>query len=57
MEVPEAADVPTSYAGTPLEQSEDAELAQAWIDLVISDDGQAGARGGRVHRPVSGRAR
>lgn len=40
VEVPEAADVPTTYAVTSLEQSTDAELAQAWIDLLVSDDGR-----------------
>ena len=40
VEVPEAADVPTTYAVAALEQSADGELAQAWIDLLVSDDGR-----------------
>ena len=35
-----AADQLTSYFMTTLEQSEDSELAQEWIDLVLSDQGQ-----------------
>jgi molybdate transport system substrate-binding protein len=40
VEVPEAAGVPTTYAVAALEQSSDGELAQAWIDLLVSDEGR-----------------
>lgn len=40
VEVPEAAGVPTTYAVATLEQSADGELAQAWIDLLVSEDGR-----------------
>ena len=41
IEIADAADQPTSYFLAPLAQSEDGELAQEWIDLVLSDEGQA----------------
>ena len=41
IEIADAADQPTSYFLAPLTQSEDGELAQEWIDLVMSDAGQA----------------
>jgi len=41
VEIPDAAEQPTSYVVTTLTQSEDGELAQEWVDLVTSDDGRA----------------
>ena len=41
VEIPDAAEQPTSYVVTPLTQSEDGELAQEWVDLVTSDEGRA----------------
>ncbi len=38
-----------------LEQSEDADLARAWVDHVCREEGQIGARRRRVHRAVSRR--
>lgn len=40
IDIPGAADEPTSYPIGVLEQSEDAEAAQAFVDLVLSDYGQ-----------------
>ena len=40
IEIPGAESQLTSYFATTLEQSEDADLAQAWVDLVLSDEGQ-----------------
>jgi molybdate transport system substrate-binding protein len=40
IEIPGVESQPTSYFATTLEQSEDADLAQAWVDLVLSDEGQ-----------------
>jgi molybdate transport system substrate-binding protein len=40
VEVPEAADVETTYAVATLEQSGDGDLAQAWVELLHSDEGQ-----------------
>lgn len=40
VEVPEAAAVPTTYAVATLEQSPDGELGQAWVDLLLSDEGR-----------------
>lgn len=40
LEIPGAESQLTSYVVAPLEQSEDADLAQAWIDLVASEEGQ-----------------
>ena len=41
IEVPGAEKEPTTYFTTTLEQSEDADLAQAWVDLMTSDEGRA----------------
>ena len=41
VEIADAADQPTSYFLATLAQSEDGDLAQEWIDLVMSDAGQA----------------
>ena len=41
VEIADAADQPTSYFLATLAQSEDGDLAQDWIDLVMSDAGQA----------------
>jgi molybdate transport system substrate-binding protein len=38
--IPGAESELTTYFITTLEQSEDADLAQAWVDLVLSDEGQ-----------------
>ena len=40
VEVPEAADVLTTYGIATLQQSPDADLAQAWVDLLLSDEGR-----------------
>jgi molybdate transport system substrate-binding protein len=40
IEIPGAESQLTSYFITTLEQSEDAELAQEWVDLVLSDEGR-----------------
>lgn len=40
-EVPGAEDALTSYYLAPLEQAEDPALAQAWVDLVLSDEGRS----------------
>jgi len=40
IEIPGAESQLTSYFVTSLEQSEDSELAQAWVDLVLSDEGR-----------------
>ncbi|GAA1918010.1 molybdate ABC transporter substrate-binding protein [Nocardioides lentus] len=40
IEVPEAADLPTTYPIAVLEQAEEPELAQAFVDLVTSQEGQ-----------------
>jgi molybdate transport system substrate-binding protein len=39
--IADAADKPTSYFLATLTQSEDGDLAQEWIDMVMSDEGQA----------------
>lgn len=41
IEIDDAAEHPTSYFIAPLTQSEDGDLARAWVDMVMSDDGQA----------------
>ena len=41
VEIADAADQPTSYYLATLAQSEDGDLAQEWIDMVMSDEGQA----------------
>jgi len=41
IEIPGAESQLTSYFVTGLEQSEDGDLAQAWVDLVLSDEGRA----------------
>jgi molybdate transport system substrate-binding protein len=41
IEIADAADQPTSYFLATLTQSEDGDLAQEWIDMVMSDEGQA----------------
>ncbi len=41
VEVPGADDQPTSYYLGVTEQAADPELAQAWVDLVLSDEGRA----------------
>ena len=41
VEIPGAEEELTTYFTTTLEQSEDADLARAWVDLVTSEDGQA----------------
>jgi molybdate transport system substrate-binding protein len=41
VEIADAADQPTSYFLAPLAQSEDGDLAQEWIDMMMSDEGQA----------------
>ena len=50
IEIPGAEDQLTSYFIATLEQSEDSDLAQEWVDLVLSDEGQAGARGSRLRQ-------
>lgn len=40
IEIPGAEEQLTAYFTAALEQSEDADLAQAWVDYVLSDDGQ-----------------
>ncbi|WP_107771275.1 molybdate ABC transporter substrate-binding protein [Nocardioides sediminis] len=40
VEVPEAAEVETTYAVATLEQSVDGDLARAWVDLLLSDEGR-----------------
>jgi molybdate transport system substrate-binding protein len=40
IEIPGAADQPTAYSLTTLDQAEDDELAREWIDLVLSADGR-----------------
>ena len=40
IEIPGAESQLTSYFVTTLEQSEDSDLAQEWVDLVLSDEGQ-----------------
>jgi molybdate transport system substrate-binding protein len=41
VDIPDATDRPTSYYVATLAQSEDDDLAQEWIDMVMSDEGQA----------------
>ena len=41
VEIPDAADQPTSYLLAPLAQAADGELATEWVDLVLSDEGRA----------------
>jgi molybdate transport system substrate-binding protein len=41
IEIDDAAERPTSYFIAPLTQSEDGDLARAWVDMVMSDDGRA----------------
>ena len=41
VEIPGAEEELTTYFTTTLEQSEDADLARAWVDLATSEDGQA----------------
>ncbi len=41
VEIADAADQPTSYYLATLAQSEDGDLAQEWVDMVMSDEGQA----------------
>ena len=41
VEIADAADQPTSYYLATLTQSEDGDLAQEWVDMVMSDQGQA----------------
>ena len=41
VEIPGAEEELTTYFTTKLEQSEDPDLAQAWVDLVTSEDGKA----------------
>jgi molybdate transport system substrate-binding protein len=41
IEIADAADQPTSYFIATLAQSEDGDLAQEWIDMVMSDKGQS----------------
>jgi molybdate transport system substrate-binding protein len=40
VEVPEAADAVTTYAVATLEQGADDDLARAWVDLLLSDEGR-----------------
>lgn len=40
VEIPGAEEQPTSYLVTTLEQSEDPDLARAWVDLVTSEEGR-----------------
>ncbi len=40
VEIPGADDQPTSYLTTTLEQSKDADLAQKWVDYMLSDEGR-----------------
>lgn len=40
VEIPEAADVVTTYDVTTLEQAGDPDLARAWVDLLLSDAGR-----------------
>ncbi len=40
VEIPGAGEQLTSYVVAPLQQSEDADLAQAWVDLVTSEAGR-----------------
>jgi molybdate transport system substrate-binding protein len=42
--LPEAADVSTTYDLTTLQQAGDDALAQAWVDLVLSDEGRRALR-------------
>ena len=39
--IPGADSEPTSYFTTVLDQSQDADLAQEWVDFVVSEDGRA----------------
>ena len=41
IEIPGAEEQLTAYFATTLEQAGDADLAQAWVDYVLSDDGRA----------------
>ena len=41
VEIPEAEEELTTYFTTTLEQSDDTDLAQAWVDLVTSEEGRA----------------
>ena len=41
VEIPDAEEELTTYFTTTLEQSEDADLAQEWVDLVTSEEGRA----------------
>ena len=41
MAIPGAESALTSYFTTVLDQSEDADLAQEWVDFVTSDEGRA----------------
>jgi molybdate transport system substrate-binding protein len=41
IEIADAADHPTSYFVAALGQTQDNDLAQAWVDLVLSEEGQA----------------
>jgi len=41
IEIPGAEEELTTYFTTTLEQSDDPDLAQAWVDLVTSEDGRA----------------
>ena len=41
VEIPGAEEERTTYFATTLEQSEDAELAQKWVDLITSEEGRA----------------
>ena len=53
--IPEAADVPTTYDLTTLEQAGDAALARAWVDLVLSDEGRRALRDAGFTLPGDGR--
>ena len=53
--IPQAADVPTTYDVTTLEQAGDDALAQAWVDLVLSDEGRRALRDAGFTLPGPGR--
>ena len=53
--IPGTSQQTTTYPIATLDQSEHADLAQEFVDLVMSSAGSAGAPGRRLRRPVNDR--
>ncbi|MGH3346084.1 MAG: molybdate ABC transporter substrate-binding protein [Nocardioides sp.] len=51
IDIPGAEEQPTSYFAAPLEGAEDADLAQAWLDLLTSEAGQRALTGAGFSLP------